>query len=94
MLLHPTDHAGYRRPIKHHSRLLAPILSDAAPLSFFRIGNFDELHISPMAKCAKGFRDDLHDIIEAVNNFDPALNIRLDEDFPRGPAGAMMRYDH
>jgi len=53
MLLHPTDHAGYRRPIKHHSRLLAPILSDAATTSFFRISNFDELHISPMAQFAK-----------------------------------------
>ena len=63
LYLYRTDHPRHRQSVQHHSRLLAPILGEAATSGLYRISNIDSLHASPIvAVYAKQFRDDLHDI--------------------------------
>jgi hypothetical protein len=47
MLLDRTDHPRDRQSIQHHSRLLAPILGEAATSGLYWVSNFDRLHASP-----------------------------------------------
>jgi hypothetical protein len=47
MLLYRTDHPRDRQSVQHHSRLLAPILGEAATSGLYRISNIDSLHASP-----------------------------------------------